>query len=282
MQLLQQAIEILTARNGEHQNGPPDAHNTLDHFLDALNAGTIRAADVTPDGFWHVNTWVKHGIMLAFRLGRLSPVPFAGEHFLDRDTLPIRRLGLDDGVRLVPGGTSVRSGAYIAPGVVVMPPSYVNIGAYVGTDCMIDSHVLVGSCAQIGNRVHLSAGVQVGGVLEPAGAMPVIVEDEVFVGGGCGLFEGVLVRKRAVLAPGVTLTGSTRLYDLVNECIIERDAAGPLEVPAGAVVVPGSRPAMSDFGRSTGVQLYTPVIVKYRDEKTDASTALTSELRGDG
>jgi 2,3,4,5-tetrahydropyridine-2,6-dicarboxylate N-succinyltransferase len=282
MEHLKEAICRLATESDSTEREETDALEILDSFLSALNRGDIRAAELSTDGEWIVNPWVKRGIMVAFRMGRLANVAFAGEQFLDRDTLPVRRFLPDEGVRIVPGGTSVRSGSYIAPGVVIMPPSYVNIGAYVGADCMIDSHVLVGSCAQIGSHVHLSAGVQIGGVLEPAGALPVIVEDDAFVGGGCGLFEGILVRRRAVLAPGVNITGSTQLYDLVNRRVIKREGLDPLEIPPGAVVVPGSRPAASTFGQQNGLQLYAPIIVKYRDERTDVATALTEELRGDG
>lgn len=278
---LRATIESLDDGQAEHELERSIALHSLENFFEALNQGVIRAAEPTPDGNWRVHAWVKSGIVMAFRLGRLSPVSLMGEVFLDRDTLPVRKFGLQDGVRVVPGGTSIRAGAYIAPGVVVMPPSYVNVGAYVGPGTMIDSHVLVGSCAQIGSHVHLSAGVQIGGVLEPPGAMPVIVEDGVFVGGGCGLFEGVLVRERAVLAPGVMLTGSTSLFDLATERVIERKGGEPLEVPPGAVVVPGTRPVSSSFGQSLRLQLYTPVIVKYRDERTDAAVALEAALRGD-
>lgn len=257
-----------------------EAREVVDTLLSGLNAGSIRAATRSDEGSWMVHAWVKQGILLAFRTGQLTELDFGGSQFWDRDTLPVRRFRREDGVRLVPGGSAVRAGAHMGSGVVCMPPSYVNIGAFVGSNSMVDSHVLVGSCAQVGRHVHLSAGVQVGGVLEPIGARPVIIEDEVFVGGGCGLFEGVLIRERAVLAPGVMLTGSTRVFDLVHERIVERKDGHPLEIPSGAVVVPGSRPASTDFGRRNGIALYTPIIVKYRDERTDAATALEGELRG--
>ncbi len=254
------------------------AHSFQD-LLDALNAGAVRAATRDDEGAWHVHAWVKQGILLGFRLGRLADFSSGRFPFFDKHTFPLKPLSLADRVRVVPGGSAVRTGAYLAPGVVCMPPMYVNVGAYVDEDTLIDSHALVGSCAQIGKRVHLSAAAQVGGVLEPVGALPVIVEDDVFIGGGVGLYEGCLVRRGAVLASGVVLTGSTRLFDLVHERILERAGAAPLEVPAQAVVVPGARAVSSAFGRAHGLSLYAPVIVKYRDAKTDAATALEDTLR---
>jgi 2,3,4,5-tetrahydropyridine-2,6-dicarboxylate N-succinyltransferase len=246
----------------------------------ALNAGTVRAAERGPDGRWRANAWVKAGILLGFRLGRVQPAaagsPFP---FYDKDTYPLRRITLDDGVRIVPGGSSLRDGCYVAPGVVCMPPMYVNVGAYVGEGTMIDSHALVGSCAQVGRRVHLSAAAQIGGVLEPAGALPVIIEDEVLVGGNCGVYEGTIVRERAVLAPGTILTGGTPVFDLVHDRVYRRDGERPLEIPAGAVVVPGTRAVRSGPGLDSGIGLYAPVIVKYRDEKTDTATRLEELLR---
>ena len=248
-------------------------------FRKALEAGDVRAATRDAEGQWHAHAWVKQGILLGFRLGRLVDYTSGGFPFFDKDTYPLRPFSLEGGVRIVPGGSAVRSGSYLAPGVVAMPPMYVNVGAYVDEGTMIDSHALVGSCAQIGKRVHLSAAVQVGGVLEPVGALPVIIEDDAFIGGGCGLYEGCIVREGAVLAPGVTLTGSTRIYDLAQERTIEPKGEEPLEVPARAVVVPGSRPANSGFGQKHGLALYAPMIVKYRDAKTDAATALEDGLR---
>jgi 2,3,4,5-tetrahydropyridine-2-carboxylate N-succinyltransferase len=243
-------------------------------FRAALNAGTIRAAERNADGQWVVNTWVKQGILTGFRMGVLTALPDAGPmRFFDKDTFPTRALTLDDKVRVVPGGTSVRDGASVAPGVIVMPPAYINVGAWVGEGTLVDSHALVGSCAQIGKRVHLSAAAQIGGVLEPAGARPVIIEDDVLVGGGCGVYEGTIVRERAVLAAGTIITGSTPIYDLIRGVIHRR------EVPAGAVVVPGARPASGDQAKAWGVQLATPVIVKYRDEQTNAAAALEEALR---
>jgi 2,3,4,5-tetrahydropyridine-2-carboxylate N-succinyltransferase len=245
-----------------------------------LNAGIIRAAERAADGCWKVNAWVKAGILLGFRLGRVGPAAPGGPFpFYDKDTYPLRPLSPDDGVRLVPGGSAIRDGCYVARGVVCMPPMYINVGAYVDEGTMVDSHALVGSCAQIGRRVHLSAGAQIGGVLEPAGALPVIVEDEVLVGGNCGVYEGTVVRERAVLAPGTLLTGATAVFDLVHDRVYRREGDQPLEIPAGAVVVPGTRPVRTGPGKDRGIGLYTPVIVKYRDEKTETAVRLEELLR---
>jgi 2,3,4,5-tetrahydropyridine-2-carboxylate N-succinyltransferase len=246
----------------------------------ALNAGTVRAAERGGDGVWRANAWVKAGILLGFRLGRIEPAasgtPFP---FYDKDTYPLRRVALEDGLRIVPGGSAIRDGCYVAPGVVCMPPMYINVGAWVGEGTLVDSHALVGSCAQIGRRVHLSAAAQIGGVLEPVGALPVIIEDEVLVGGNCGVYEGTIVRERAVLAPGTLLTGGTAVFDLVHDRVYRRDGVRPLEIPAGAVVVPGTRPVRSGPGLAAGVALYSPVIVKYRNEKTDVAVRLEELLR---
>ena len=246
----------------------------------ALNAGTVRAAERDVDGRWHANAWVKAGILLCFRLGRLQPAATGGPFpFYDKDTYPLRHAALEDAVRIVPGGSAIRDGCYVAPGVVCMPPMYINVGAYVGEGTMVDSHALVGSCAQVGRRVHLSAAAQIGGVLEPAGALPVIIEDEVLVGGNCGVYEGTIVRERAVLAPGTLLTGGTAVFDLVHDRVYRREGDRPLEIPAGAVVVPGTRPVRSGPGERAGIGLYAPVIVKYRDEKTDTAVRLEELLR---
>lgn len=250
--------------------GFPAAHAAL---LNALESGVLRAAEPDGSGGWQVNTWVKQAILAGFRAFPLEAQPGGPWPFFDKGAYPARRLALEDGVRLVPGGSSLRRGAFLAKGVVVMPPAYVNVGAYVDEGTMVDSHALVGSCAQIGKRVHLSAAAQVGGVLEPAGARPVIVEDEAFVGGLVGLFEGIRVGARAVLASGVVITGSTVIHDLVHGRTWQK------EVPAGAVVVPGSRPATGAFAAGHGLQLAAPVIVKYRDDRTDAATALEEALR---
>ena len=246
-------------------------------LLEALERGEVRAAAPDTEGRWVPNTAVKEGILFAFRLGVDQETGDGIFRFRDRDTLPPR--ALPDGVRVVPGGSTIRRGAYLAKGVVVMPPAYVNVGAYVDEGTMVDSHALVGSCAQVGKRVHLSAAAQVGGVLEPIGARPVVIEDDVFVGGGCGIYEGVLVRRRAVLASGTILTASTVVFDLPNERELRGVPGLPLEIPEGAVVVPGSRPAPGAWATERGISLAAPVIVKYRDAKTDAKTALESALR---
>lgn len=247
----------------------------------ALNRGEIRAAERDNSGRWKANQWVKRGILLGFRIGSLADMSPSDRtlRFFDKDTYPIRELTLDHRVRVVPGGSSIRDGAFVAPGVVCMPPMYVNVGAYVDEGTMIDSHALVGSCAQIGKRVHLSAAAQIGGVLEPVGALPVVIEDDVLVGGNCGVYEGTIVRSGAVLAPGTILTGGTPVYDLVHGKSYRRTEDGPLEIPSGAVVVPGSRAVQSAIGHEWGLSLYTPVIVKYRDDKTDRSVQLEDYLR---
>lgn len=257
-----------------------EARRAFAQLKEALQHGSIRAAERDADGRWHVNSWVKRGILLGFRLGVLVDAGTAGPmRFFDKDSYGVRGTTIDEGIRIVPGGTAVREGSYLARGVIVMPPAYVNVGAYVDEGTMIDSHALVGSCAQIGKRVHLSAAAQIGGVLEPAGAMPVIIEDDVLVGGNCGVYEGTIVRRRAVLAPGVLLTGGTAVVDLVHDRILRREGDSPLEIPEGAVVVPGSRPVTHGSGQARGISLYAPVIVKYRDERTDAAVQLEELLR---
>ncbi len=253
----------------------------MEHFLQVcsdLESGKIRVAEKV-DGEWVVNMWIKEEILNGFRLGKLTDMSGDGLSFIDKDTIPIRRFTVDDKVRIVPGGSSVRRGAYLAPSVIMMPPAYVNIGAYVDSGSMIDSHALVGSCAQIGKNVHIAAAAQIGGVLEPVGAMPVIIEDNVFIGGNCGVYEGVLVKENAVLGTGVIINKSTALYDAVNGDYIRADETGRVVVPSGAVVVAGSRPITKGPGVSAGIQIYTPVIVKYRDSKTDASLELEELLR---
>ena len=258
----------------------PAARVAFKELKTALNAGTVRAAERDPSGEWRPNAWVKAGILLGFRLGRLGPAATGGPFpFYDKDTYPLRHFTAEDEVRIVPGGSAVRDGCYVAPGVVCMPPMYINVGAYVDEGTMVDSHALFGSCAQIGRRVHLSAAAQIGGVLEPAGALPVIIEDEVLVGGNCGVYEGTIVRERAVLAPGTILSAGTAVFDLVHDRVYRRDGEQPLEIPAGAVVVPGTRPVRSGPGRQAGIGLYTPVIVKYRDAKTDTAVRLEELLR---
>ncbi len=274
---LRQRIEELIAQGDAVNRG--SAGNAVADLVQALNAGEVRAASPNDDGTWTTHAWVKQGVLLGFRIGRIVDYSSDRFPFYDKNTFPVKPLHKADNVRLVPGGSSVRTGSYLAPGVVCMPPMYVNVGAYVDEDTMIDSHALVGSCAQIGKRVHLSASAQVGGVLEPVHAAPVIIEDDVFVGGNAGIYEGCIVRERVVLAAGVNLTSSTRLYDLVEETVHTATDEEPLEVPAGAVVVPGSRSVESDFGDEHGLSLYAPLIVKYRDAKTDAATALEDTLR---
>jgi 2,3,4,5-tetrahydropyridine-2-carboxylate N-succinyltransferase len=256
-----------------------EAVKTIGLFLAELEKGTVRAATRDEDGIWKATTWVKEGILAAFRFGILAEFASGSLSFIDKDTIPARRFKVQDGVRVVPGGSSIRRGAFIARGVVMMPPAFVNIGAYVDEDTMIDSHALVGSCAQIGKRVHLSAAAQIGGVLEPIGQLPVVIEDDVIVGGNCGIYEGTIVRPRAVIGAGVVLTGSTPVYDTVRGQVYRRTPERPLEIPFGAVVIPGSRPMKGAFAEQHGLHIASPVIVKYRDDKTDAATALEDALR---
>jgi 2,3,4,5-tetrahydropyridine-2-carboxylate N-succinyltransferase len=277
---LEQLIDHFFAQ-GSAAVGNPDAMAAFQQLRDALEAGTLRSAE--PDAAtalgWRVNAWVKRGILLGFRLGSLGQVNSGGLAFVDKDTYPARNFRPEDGVRIVPGGSSVRSGAYVARGVVLVPPMWINVGAYVDEGTMVDSHALVGSCAQIGKRVHLSAAAQIGGVLEPVNASPVIIEDDVLIGGNTGVYEGTVVRARAVLAAGTVLTRGTPVYDLVNGTILKATADAPLIIPSGAVVVPGSRAITHGKGREWGLSLATPVIVKYRDEKTELSLALEDLLR---
>ncbi|MGA2572318.1 MAG: 2,3,4,5-tetrahydropyridine-2,6-dicarboxylate N-succinyltransferase [Terracidiphilus sp.] len=259
----------------------PAAMNAFLELRSALESGAARAAEpdpAAPTG-WRVNAWVKRGILLGFRLGALEASSAGALSFVDKHTYPARRFTSADGVRLVPGGSSVRAGAYVARGVVCMPPMYVNVGAYVDEGTMVDSHALVGSCAQIGKHVHLSAAAQIGGVLEPVNAAPVVIEDDVLVGGNSGVYEGAIVRRGAVLAAGTILTRGTPLFDLVNGAILRASADQPLIVPENAVVVPGARAVNKGKGQKWGLSLYAPAIVKYRDGKTDLSTALEDLLR---
>ena len=258
---------------------PSDAEAIVNRLLDALERGEVRAAERDAGGIWRAVPWVKRGILLGFRVGTLVESGGDGLPFIDKHTYPIRRFHAEDNVRIVPGGSSVRRGTYIAPGVVCMPPMNVNVGAYVDTGTMVDSHALVGSCAQIGKRVHLSAAAQIGGVLEPVNASPVVIEDDVLVGGNCGVYEGTIVRSRAVLAAGVVLTRGTPVFDLVREAVYRATADEPLEIPQAAVVVPGMRAIKTGWGAEQQLGLQAPVIVKYRDEKTDLATALESWLR---
>ena len=274
---LKEKIEALFS-NSEFTS---ENREVYEQFKTALRRGEIRSAEKDAEGNWHANTWVKKGILLGFRMGKMVEMskPTETLQFFDKDTFPLRPMTLADGVRIVLGGSAIRDGSYVAPSVVVVPPAYINVGAYVDEGTMVDSHALVGSCAQIGKRVHLSAAAQIGGVLEPAGALPVIIEDEVLVGGNTGIYEGTIVRERAVLATGVILTRSTPLFDLPNNRVIKAEGDKPLEVPAGAVVVQGAREITTGFGKENGLSIYCPIIVKYRDEKTDASTKLEDYLR---
>jgi len=312
---LQDQIEELFAR--EATDFGEEYFRAFDELKAALNEGRVRAAepDLSSPTGWKVNTWVKKGILLGFRIGRivempvaplsppLGPLPEGGgalrrtqtgateepqlqraevalqSQFRDKNTFPLKQIPADRNIRIVPGGSAIRDGCYVGKGVVCMPPMYINVGAYVDDETMIDSHALVGSCAQVGKRVHLSAGAQIGGVLEPIGAMPVIIEDDVLVGGNCGVYEGTLVGAGAVLAAGTILTGSTPVYDLVRDAVYRREADGPLMIPPGAVVVPGARAVTKGRGKELGLSIYTPVIIKHRDEKTHQAVRLEELLR---
>jgi 2,3,4,5-tetrahydropyridine-2-carboxylate N-succinyltransferase len=281
---LEQTIERHFAAGASAINDPAamEAFLLLRH---ALEHGELRSASPDPNAptGWRVNAWVKKGILLGFRIGTLQDFPAGALSFVDKHTYPVRHFTADDGIRVVMGGSSIRAGAYIARGVVCVPPSYINTGAWVDEGTMVDSHALVGSCAQIGKRVHLSAAAQIGGVLEPINASPVIIEDDALVGGNCGVYEGTIVRTGAVLAPGTILTRGTPVFDLVNGVTIRATADTPLTIPANAVVVPGSRAVAKGIGHPNAeawdLSLYAPVIVKYRDEKTDLSTTLEDLLR---
>ena len=278
---LQQQITALAEQGAA---APKDqARETFARLRAELAAGRVRAAEPDPSSAtgWRVNVWVKQGLLVGFCFGDVVDMGIGKGRwpFFDKDTLPLKDLSAADGVRLVPGGSSIRDGAYLGRGVICIPPMYINIGAYVGDGTLVDSHALVGSCAQIGQRVHLSAAAQIGGMIEPVGAMPVIVEDDVLVGGNCGIYEGAIIKRRAVLASGTIITGSTPLYDLPNERIIKPEPGQPLVVPEGAVVVPGARAVTVGAGKEWGLSLATPVIVKYRDEKTDARTELERWIR---
>ncbi len=278
---LQQTIESLFAEGAKADKSA--AREAFFELQRRLSAGTIRAAEPdahAPSG-WRVNPWVKQGILLGFRFGDVADM--SADHgrwpFYDKDTMALKKPGLASGVRIVPGGSTIRDGAYLASSVVCMPPMFVNIGAYVGEGTMVDSHALVGSCAQVGRRVHISAAAQIGGVIEPVGAMPVIVEDDVLVGGSTGIYEGAIVKRRAVIAAGVVLTGSTPVYDLPRGQVLRPAPGSPLVVPEGAVVVPGARAVTVGAGKDWGLSLATPVIVKYRDEATDTRTELEAWIR---
>lgn len=256
----------------------------FDEFKSLLNNGTIRSAEpnsgADKSSGWSVNDWVKKGILLGFKLGKLTEVSINEEfRYFDKHTFPLKKISAANEVRIVPGGSSIRDGCYVAKNVVIMPPAYINVGAYVDEGTMIDSHALVGSCAQIGKRVHLSAASQIGGVLEPIGALPVIIEDQVFIGGNCGIYEGTVVKRRAVIGTGVTITASMPIYDLVKSQIYRRTDQSPLVIPEGAVVIQGSRHIDVPFAKQHHIAIYTPVIIKYRNEDTDAATVLEESLR---
>jgi 2,3,4,5-tetrahydropyridine-2-carboxylate N-succinyltransferase len=248
-------------------------------FLTELEKGTIRAATRDDAGEWKAQAWVKEGILAAFRIGILADYASGSLSFIDKDTIPPRRFRKDENVRIVPGGTAVRRGAFVGKGVVIMPPAFVNVGAHIDEGTMVDSHALVGSCAQVGKNVHVSAGAQIGGVLEPVGMLPVIIEDDVVIGGNSGIYEGAIIRPRAVIGAGVVITASTPVYDTVRHQVYRREGERPLEIPYGAVVIPGSRAMRGEWAEEQRLQMATPVIVKYRDEKTDAATALEQALR---
>lgn len=274
---LQEQVQNLTTKS----EFDAEDRTIFEEFKTALRRGEIRAAEKDADGNWQTNAWVKQGILLGFKMGAMVEMSRETDFFkfFDKETYPLRPTTLEDKIRIVPGGSAIRDGSFVAPNVVLMPPCYVNVGAYVDEGTMIDSHALVGSCAQIGKRVHLSAAAQIGGVLEPINANPVVIEDDVLVGGNTGVYEGAIVRERAVLASGVILTRSTPVFDLINGTIIKSDGEKPLEIPAGAVVVQGARQITGGFGKENGLSLYAPIIVKYRDERTDAATKLEDYLR---
>jgi len=275
---LKQRIEEAFDTDGKDtpQNGLSDLFR---EFMEELNGGRIRAAEKRGDE-WSPQPWVKKGILLGFRIGILKDMSIPGGFpFFDKHTFPVKAIGIRDGVRIVPGGSSIREGAYIGRNVTCMPPMYVNVGAYVDDGTMIDSHALIGSCAQIGKRVHVSAGTQIGGVLEPVGSLPVIIEEDVLIGGNCGIYEGTIVSARAVIGAGTIITGGTPVYDLVRDVVHMKSDLRPLVIPPDAVVVPGSRPISQGRGKELGLHVYSPIIIKYRDEKTDKSARLEDLLR---
>ncbi len=275
--ILQQKIEQLFTKS----EFDADDRKIFEEFKTALRTGEIRSAEKDADGNWRANAWVKQGILLGFKMGKMVEMSKDTEtfKFFDKETYPLRPMTLEDKIRIVPGGSTIRDGSFVAQNVVLMPPCYVNVGAFVDEGTMIDSHALVGSCAQIGKRVHISAAAQIGGVLEPVNANPVVIEDDCLIGGNTGVYEGVIVREKVVLASGVILTRSTPVFDLAKGVIYKSDGKQPLEIPAGAVVVQGSRQITSGFGKENGLSLYAPIIVKYRDERTDAATKLEDYLR---
>lgn len=276
MDKLKQNIETLISDpNAFEQN---QKNHILDQFINFLDSGQIRCAEQI-DNNWVINSWVKAGILEVFKNSKMIDMSNQNYGFFDKDAIPTKSMTLDDGIRIVPGGSSIRKGAFVAKGVICMPPMYINIGAYVDSGTMIDSHALVGTCAQVGKNVHLSAASQIGGVLEPAGASPVIVEDNVMIGGNCGVYEGVRLQENVVLGTGVILNASTKVFDLVNQTELKSSSDNPLVIPRGAVVVPGSRAINTDYAKANSLSIATPLIIKYRDDKTDAKTALEDALR---
>jgi len=276
---LEKDIEKLFAAGNLASSQKAKAISAFKEMVKLLNKGEVRSAEKR-DGTWHANEWVKKGILLGFRIGKLKNMSIDESfRFFDKDVLKLKPIKSADNIRVVPGGSSVRNGCFIGNGVICMPPMYINVGAYVDEGTMVDSHALVGSCAQVGKRVHISAAAQIGGVLEPIGALPVIIEDEALVGGNCGVYEGTIVGKGAVLAAGTIITGSTPVYDLVRDTVHRREGDAPLRIPEGAVVVPGARAITKGRGKELGISLYTPVIIKYRDEKTDQAVRLEELLR---
>ena len=279
MNLEKLATSVEAIYNSRNFKLNSDVEDIFYQFMQALNMGWIRIAEKV-ENEWNINHWVKKGILLGFKIGKLVDISI-NENFVfyDKSTYPLKKISLKDNIRIVPGGSSIRDGSFVSPGVVCMPPMYINVGAYVDEDTMIDSHALVGSCAQIGKRVHISAAAQIGGVLEPISARPVIIEDDVLIGGNCGIYEGILIRQRAVIAASTIITGSTPVYDLVNEKIYRKEGDAPLEIPEGAVVIPGSRSISKGWGQKNGLSIQTPLIVKYRDSKTGKSVELEDVLR---
>ncbi len=276
---LQKDIELLFASPQLTSGENKKALSVFKEMVKLLNSGKIRSAEKI-NGEWKANEWVKKGIILGFRIGKLKDISIDKNfRYYDKHTLKLKSIKLADGIRQVPGGSSIRDGCYVAKGVICMPPMYINIGAYVDENCLIDSHALVGSCAQLGKNIHLSAAAQIGGVLEPINSVPVIIEDDVMIGGNAGIYEGTIVSRRAVIGAGCVITGSTPVYDAVKGKIYKKTKEHPLVIPENAVVVAGSRPLKSEFGIENNLSIYTPVIIKYRDEKTDAATALEESLR---
>ncbi len=276
---LQKDIASLFAKSKLSEKDIKRANAVFKELVKLLNKGEVRSAEFA-EGSWKANVWVKQGILLGFRIGRLKDQSINNEfRYFDKHTLRLKRIKLKDNIREVPGGSSIRDGCYVGKGVICMPPMYINIGAYVDDNTLIDSHALVGSCAQLGKNIHLSAAAQIGGVLEPINSVPVIVEDDVMIGGNAGIYEGTVVKRRAVIGAGCVITGSTPVYDSVKETVYRKTKDGPLVIPENAVVVAGSRPLKSKFGIENNLSVYTPVIIKYRDERTDASTALEESLR---